>query len=49
MSSIVDKRREDIHTREEYGCVRDLFSIFLKSLFKRYLPLKFPIYDRKCF
>ena len=36
MSSIVDKRREDNHTREECGSVRDLFSIFFKSLFKKY-------------
>ena len=36
MSCTVDKRREDNHTREEYGSVRNLLSIFFKSLFKKY-------------
>ena len=49
MSCIVDKRREDKHTREEHGSARNLFLIFFKSLFKKYLPLKFPIYDPKRF
>ena len=44
MSCIVDKRIEDNHTREEYGSVRNF-----KSLLKKYLPLKFPIYDPKRF
>ena len=49
MSCIVDKRREDNHTREEYDSVRNLFSFFCfqKSLFKKYLPLKVPIYELK--
>ena len=49
MTCIVDKKREDNHTREEYGSLRNLFSIFFKSLFKTYLPLEFPIYDLKRF
>ena len=49
MSCMVDKRREDNHTREEYSSVRNLFSSFFKSLFKNYLPLMFPIYDPKRF
>ena len=49
MSCTVDKRREDNHTSEEYGSVRNLLSIFFKSLFKKYFPLKFPIYDLKRF
>ena len=49
MSCIVDDRREDNHPREECGSVRNLLSIFLKSLFKKYFPLKFPIYDLKRF
>ena len=49
MSCIVDKRREDNHTREEYDSVRNFFSFFCfqKSLFKKYLPLKVPIYELK--
>ena len=49
MSCIEDKRRGDNHTREEYDSVRNLFSIFFKSLFRKYLPLKFPFYDPKRF
>ena len=39
-------KREDNHTREEYDSVRNAL---LKTLFKKYLPLKFSIYDLKCF
>ena len=46
---MVDKRIEDNHTREEYGSVRNFFSVFFKSLLKKYLPLKFSIYDPKRF
>ena len=49
MSGIVGKRREDNHTREEYDSVRNFFSVFFISLFEKYLPLKFPIYDLKRF
>ena len=49
MLFIEDKRRQNNHEREEYGSVRNLFLIFFKSLFKKYLPLKFPIYDLKHF
>ena len=49
MSCILDKRKEENYAREEYGSVRNLFSIFLKSLFKKYLPLQFPIYELKRF
>ena len=49
MSFIKDKRREDNLTREEYDSVRILFSIFLKTLFKKYLLSKFPTYDLKLF
>ena len=49
MPFIVDKRREDNHTREEYGSLRNLFSIFYKILFKKYLLSKFPIYNLKRF
>ena len=38
MSSIVDKRREDNHTRVEYGSVRNLFSIFLRVYLKSMCP-----------
>ena len=41
MLFIEDKRRQNNHEREEYGSVRNLFLIFFKSLFKKYLPLKF--------
>ena len=47
MSCIVDKRREGNHEREEYGSVRNSFSIFLKSLFNKNLTLKFPIYGKE--
>ena len=47
MSCIVDKRIEDNHTREEYGSVRNLLSVYFKSLFKKHLLSKFPIYDLK--
>ena len=51
MSFIVDKRRKDNHTREECGSVRNLLSVFFKSLFKKVLALqqKFPMYDLKHF
>ena len=49
MSCIVDKRREDNHTREKFGSVRNFFSIFFKRLFEKYLPLKFLIYELKRF
>ena len=51
MSFIVDKRRKDNHTREEYGSVRNLLSVFFKSLFKKVLALqqKFLMYDLKHF
>ena len=49
MLFIEDKRRQNNHAREEYGSVSNLFLIFFKSLFKKYLPLKFPIYDLKHF
>ena len=39
MPCIVDKGREDNHSREEYGSLRNLFSIFFKSLFKEVLAL----------
>ena len=47
MSSIVDERIKDNHTTEEYVTVRNLFSNFFMNLFKKYLLLKFPIYDLK--
>ena len=34
MSSLVDKEREDNHTREEYSFERNLLSIFLKVCLK---------------
>ena len=49
MSFLVDMRGEDKRTGKEYASVRNLFSIFLKSLFKKYLILKFPIHDLKPF
>ena len=38
MSCIIDKRREDNHTREEYGSVRNLFSIFSRVYLKSTCP-----------
>ena len=38
-------RAEDNHTKKEDDSVRNLFSVFFKSLFTKYLPLKFQIYD----
>ena len=42
-------RGEEDHTRDEYGSVKNLFPIFFKSLFKKYLLSKFPTYDLKRF
>ena len=41
MSLMVDKRREDNHTREEYGFARNLRSLFFDNSLKKYLLLKF--------
>ena len=49
MSCIVGKTREGNHTREEYISVRNLFSVLFKNFFKKYLLLKFPIYELKRF